>query len=314
MENFNLIKKEDPKKESILDKESKVSNLAKIRTLIKNTPNFKATLLSKLLDNSKMDKTLADNLSANRILEEELIAPNESYSGFTPSLPEGAKIIDVYGSQYLQKDGRMYHIRKFKGGFDLVDSTYDFMPRPDELYPSKRKLKYQKKYNVSDASTPINNDQFYKFNETEDNLDNWIIHNDMGKIRKNDKSGKDSTWWQKGEPYKGMVKRSLLDQPEGRHLFAKQSALEASIGKPLDQHSELIGDVIEKGNVENGGITITPTSEASLPNIEGLKSFTYNPITKSMERGIFHNPKTPKNKDKKENYKHHGWDYNNPEK
>ncbi|MCX6757359.1 MAG: hypothetical protein NTZ44_00535 [Candidatus Nomurabacteria bacterium] len=87
-----------------------------------------------------------------------------------------------------------------------------------------------------------------------------------------------------------MVKRSLLDQPEGRHLFAKQSALEASIGRPLDQHRELIGDIIKKGDIKDGGITLTPTSEADLPKIEGLKSFTYNPITKSMERGIFHNP------------------------
>lgn len=276
MENFNLGKKEDPKK---------ISNTEKVSNFVK------ASLLSKLLTNSKMDKTLADNLSANRILEEELIAPNKSYSGFTPSLPEGAKMIEVDGSHYLQKDGRMYYVREFKGGFDLVDSTYDFMPRPDELYPSKIKLKYQKKYNVSDTSTPINDHQFYKFDKTKDDLDNWIIHNDKGTIRKDKKSGKYNTWWRKGEPYKAMEARSLLDQPTtGRHLFAKQSALEDSIGRPLDEHRELLGDVIEKGNVQDGGITITPTSEADLPNIEGLKSFTYNPITKSMERGIFSNP------------------------
>ncbi len=313
MENFKPTTKEDPKKESILDKASKVTSLAKIRTLIKDIPNVKTTILSKLIDNSKMNKTLADNLYANRILEEELISHNVSFKGIEPELPKDSKLINIHGSQYLQKDGRMYYIRNFVGGFDLVDNTYDFMPHPDELYPSKRKLKYQKKYNVSDTSAPINDHQFYKFNETENNLDNWIIHNDMGKI-KNNRFNKDETWWLKGEPYKGMVKRSLLDQPGGRHLFAKQSALEASIGKPLDEHRELVGDIIKEGNVQNGGITVTPTSEASLSKIEGLKSFTYNPIAKSMERGIFHNPDVPKTKDEKEDYKHPGWNYDNPKK
>jgi len=313
MENFKPTNKEEPKKESILEKISEVANLDKIKTLIKNTPNVKTVLLSKLIDSSKLDKTLADNLYANRILEEELISPNVSFKGFEPELPKDNKLIDIDGSKFLQIDGRMYYIRQYKEGFDLVDNTYDFMPRPGEIYPSKRKLEYQKKYNVSDASTPISGNQFYKFNETEDNLDNWIIHNDMGKINKN-RSNKDETWWLKGEPYKGMVKRSLLDQPGGRHLFAKQSALEASIGRQLDEHRELIGDIIKKGDVENGGITLTPTSEADLPNIEGLKSLTYNPITKSMERGIFHNPNTPKTKDEKEDYKHPGWNYDNPKK
>ena len=293
MENFNPGKKEDPKKRS---------NIGKLSNFIK------ATVLSKLLDKSKLNTTLADNLYANRILEEERIAPNISFSEFTPSLPEGTKIINIHGSQYIQKDGRMYYIRNFVGGFDLVDNTYDFMPRPDELYPSKTKLKYQKKYNVSDKSIPIDDGQFYKFNETEDNLDNWIIHNDKGEIKKDDKSGKYNTWWRKGEPYKGMEARSLIkDKPEvGRHLFAKQSALEASIGRPLDEHRELIGDVIEQGNVQDGGITITPTAEGDLPKIKGLKSFTYNPITKSMERGIFHDPDKPEDKkDQNENLWRH---------
>lgn len=280
MENFS-----PKKKGSISDK---VSNFAK------------SIILSKLMGKSKMNKTLTDNLYANRILEEEQVAPNKSYSGFSPSLPEGSKIINVQGSQFLQKDGRMYYIREFKGGFDLVDNTYDFMPHPDELYPSKRKLKYQKKYNVSDASMPINVGQFYKFNETEDDLDNWIIHNDKGQI-KNGKHNQNKTWWLKGKPYKPMEERSLFDKPEGRHLFAKQSALETSIGRKLNQHRELIGDVIKEGSVEDGGITLTNTSEADLPNIEGLKSFTYNPITKSMDRGIFDNDKI--SKDKKDIYK-----------
>lgn len=280
MENFNLEKKNDPKKEPI---SNKVSNFVKTR------------LLSKLMNNSKLDETLADNLYANKILEEERIAPNKSYSGFTPSLPEGAKIIEISGAHYLQKDGRMYYVREFKGGFDLIDSTYDFMPRPGELYPSKEKLKYQKKYNVSDTSKPITDHQFYKFDKTEDNLDDWIIHNDMGTIRKDKRSGKDETWWLKGEPYKGMEERSLIkDKPAGRHLFAKQSALEASIGRPLDRHRELTGEIEERGDIKDGGITITPTSEADLSKIEELKSFTYNPITKSMERGIFYNPNKPK--------------------
>lgn len=275
MEKFNPEKKNEEKKEPVSNK----------------VPNFlKSTILSKLLNNSKLDKNLADNLYANRILEEELIAPNKFFSGFTPSLPEGAKVINIDGSHFVQIDGRMYYVREFKGGFDLVDNTYDFMPRPDELYPYKTKLKYQKKYNVSDTGAPINDKQFYKFDETKDDIDDWIIHNDMGQIKKS-RFGKDETWWLKGEPYKGMEKRSLInDKPEGRHLFAKQSALEDSIGRPLDQHRELIGDVIKKGDIEDGGITITPTTEADLPKIEGLKSVTYNPITKSMERGIFHDP------------------------
>lgn len=243
------------------------------------------------MKNSKLNKNLASNLYANRILEEERIAPNKFYKGFTPDLPEGAKIINVHGSHFAQIDGRMYYIRESENGFDLVDNTYNFMPRPDEVYPSKSKLKDQKKYNVSDAATPIADNQFYKFNQTKDDLDNWIIHNDMGQIKKTP-LGKNLTWWLKGEPYKGIERRDLVkDKPEGRHLFAKQSALEASIGKPLDQHRELRGDIINEANVQDGGITITPTSEADLTSIEGLKSLTYNPITKSMERGIFHNPK-----------------------
>jgi hypothetical protein len=317
VENFNPIKKEGPKKESILDKASKVVNLAKkiasLKPIIKDTPNVKTAILSKLIDNSKIDKTRADNLYANRILEEELIAPDKSFSGFTPTLPEGTKIIDVDGSHYANIGDKMYYIRKFKEGFDLVDNTRDFIP---DKYLSRREYKrrdfFQKKYGLSSTTEAIPQEEFYHYNESTDDLDNWIIHNDMGKINKN-KFNKDETWWRKGEPYKAMEARSLIkDKPAGRHLFAKQSALESSTGKPLDEHRELIGDVIEKGSVQDGGITITPTSEADLLNIEGLKSFTYNPITKSMERGIFHNPNTPKDKDKKEDYKHPGWDYNNP--
>lgn len=290
MENFNLGKKEEPKKKS---------NIGKVSSFIRSA------FLSKLMDNSKIDKNLANNLYANRILEEELIAPDKFYSGISPELPKGSKLIDIDGSLFIQKDGRMYYVRNFVGGFDLIDNTYDFMPRPGELYPSKTKLKYQKKYNVSDASTPISDHQFYKFNETKDNLDSWIIHNDKGRI-KNNKSNKSETWWRKGEPYKAMEARSLTkDSPEGRHLFAKQSALEESIGKPLDQHRELIGDVIKKGDVSDGGITITSTSEADLPKIKGLKSFTYNPITKSMERGIFHD--SSKLEDKKDQYENLEW-------
>lgn len=279
MENFNPGKRNEQKKEPV---SGKVSNFLKTK------------LLSKLMDKSKLDENLADNLYANKILEEERIAPNKSYSGFSPALPEGSKIIEIDGSHYLQKDGRMYYMREFEEGFDLVDNTYDFMPRPGELYPSKEKLKYQKKYNVSDTSTPINDHQFYKFNKTKDDLDDWIIHNDKGTIRK-DKTGKDNTWWLKGEPYKAMEERSLTkDKPIGRHLFAKQSALEASIGRPLDQHRELTGEIEERGSIKDGGITVTPTSETDLPKIEDLKSFTYNPITKSMEKGIFYDPNKPK--------------------
>ncbi len=318
MENFNLAKMEDPKKESILGKEPKVTNLSKftalLKPIIKDIPNVKTAILSKLIDNSKFDKTLANNLYANRILEEELIAPDKSFLEFTPSLPEGTKIIDVYGSNYVNIGDKMYYIRNFKGGFDLVDNTRDFIP---DKYLSPRENKrrgfFQKKYGLSITTESVPRREFYRYNESIGDLDNWIIHNDMGKINKN-RSNKDETWWVKGEPYKAMERRTLFDNPVGRHLFAKQSALESSIGKPLDEHRELIGDMIKEGNVQNGGITVTHTSEASLPNIEGLRSFTYNPITKSMERGIFHNPNKLKDKDKKEDYKHPGWDYNNPEK
>ncbi|MBS3923190.1 MAG: hypothetical protein KGZ37_08615 [Nitrosarchaeum sp.] len=279
MENFNLGKKNDQKKEPV---PNKVSNFVK------------GMFLSKLIDKSKMDKTLADNLYANRILEEELIAPNESFSGTTPSLPEGTKIINVWGSHFANIGDKMYYIRDFKTGFDLVDNTEDFIPNKYlERREYKRRAAFQKKYGLSATTEAVPQNEFYRYDESIDDLDNWIIHNDMGQIKK-DRNGKDRTWWLKGEPYKGMVKRSLLDKPVGRHLFAKQSALEDSIERPLDQHRELIGDVIKEGNVQNGGITMTPTSEADLPNIEGLKSFTYNPITKSMERGIFHSPNKPK--------------------
>ncbi|MFA6273727.1 MAG: hypothetical protein WC662_01045 [Candidatus Paceibacterota bacterium] len=305
MENFNLGKKEDPEKKP---------NIGKVSNFVK------AILLSKLLDKSKLNKTLANNLYANRILEEELIAPNKSFSGLTPSLPEGTKIIDSgYGSNYVNIGDKMYYIRQFKGGFDLVDNTKDFVPSWHHgRRENKRRVAFRKKHGLSLSTTteanPQNEKEFYHYDESISNLDNWIIHNDMGKIKKDYRSGKDRTWWLKGEPYKGVFRRSLLDQPAGRHLFAKQSALEASMGRPLDQHGELMGDIIEKGNVQDGGITITSTSEADLPNIEELKSFTYNPITKSMERGIFHNPNKLKNKDKKEDHKHPGWNYENPKK
>jgi hypothetical protein len=300
VENFNPIKKEDPKNES---NKGKISNF------------IKATLLSKLLNKSKINTTLVNNLYANRILEEELIAPNKSFSGFSPSLPEGTKIIDIDGSHYANIGDKMYYVREFKEGFDLVDNTRNFIP--DNGFPyrvNKRRTFFQKKYGLSTATEAMPQDEFYRFDESIDNLDNLIIHNDMGVIRK-DRFGQDRTWWQKGEPYKAMEARSLIkDKPAGRHLFVKQSELENSIGRPLDQHRELIGDVVTKGSVQDGGITVTPTTEADLSNIEGLKSFTYNPKTQSMERGIFHNPNTPKeDKDKKEDYKHPGWNYNNPE-
>lgn len=290
MENFNPGKKNEQKKEPV---SNKVSNFVK------------TILLSKLLNKSKIDETLANNLYANRILEEERVAPDKSFSGITPSLPEGAKMIEVWGSHYVNIGDKMYYLREFKTGFDLVDNTSDFIPvKYLPRSENKRRAAFQKKYGLSTTTEAIPHDEFYRYDESIGDLDDWIIHNDMGKIKKDDKSGKNSTWWLKGEPYKGMVKRSLLDQPAGRHLFAKQSALEASIGRPLDQHRELIGDIIKKGDIKDGGITLTPTSEADLPNIEGLKSFTYNPITKSMERGIFYNPNKPK--DEKDGYENLG--------
>jgi hypothetical protein len=284
MEGFKPQKNNGQKKESILNK---VSNFAK------------AVVLSKKLDNSKLDETLANNLYTNRILEEERIAPDKSFRGVTPSLPEGTKIIDVYGSYYANIGDKMYYIRKFKGGFDLVDNTRDFIP--DSHFGSRmnrRRFAFLKKHglSLSDATEAIPRKEFYHYDESISDLDNWIIHNDMGQIKKN-RFNKDETWWQKGEPYKAMEERSLIkDKPTGRHLFVKQSALEDSIGRPLDEHRELIGDVMRKGNVQDGGLTITPTSEADLSKIKDLKSFTYNPITKSMEKGIFHNPDEPKDK------------------
>ncbi|MEI8130262.1 MAG: hypothetical protein WCG55_02030 [bacterium] len=283
MENFNPANMDEPKKESTLRKIHKAA---------------KSMLVSKLLNSSTLDKNLADNLYANRILEEELVAPNKSSSGFTPSLPEGTQIIEINGAHYAHIGDRMYFIRQYESGFDLVDNTNDFIPTDHHgRRENKRRAAFQKKYGLSTTSEEAPRNDFYRYDESTDDVDNWIIHNDDGQIKKN-RLGKDATWWKKGEPYKGMEMRSLIkDAPHGRHLFAKQSALEASIGKPLDQHRELRGDVIQKEKIENGGLTITPTSEADLPNIEGLKSFTYNPLTKTMERGIFHNP--DKSKDKK---------------
>lgn len=280
MENFNPREVDEQKKESVLNK-------------IYNTA--KAVLVSKLLDNSKLDETLANNLYANRILEEERIAPNRFFSGITPALPEGTRIIDIHGAYFANIGDKMYYIRRYKGGFDLVDNTEDFVPREGfDRRENKRRSAFQKKYGLSTITEAIPRKEFYRYDETTDDLDNWIIHNDEGKINKNP-NGKNITWWLKGEPYKAMEARSLInDKPGGRHLFAKQSALEDSIGGPLDQHRELTGEIITKGSVENGGITITPTSEADLPNIKGLQSLTYNPITKSMERGIFYDPNKPK--------------------
>lgn len=315
MEGFNLFKNKKSKAESRL-------------------PSVKEVVLSKLVDNNKINKKLADNLYANRILEEELIAPNTSYQGLNPSLPEGAKIINRYGSNYANIGDKMYYIKEFNEGFDLVDNTDDFAPREDTYYSlrdKKRMADFQNKHGLSLSATTesVPREEFYYYDQHIGDLDNWIIHNDMGKIHKNRFTNKDQTWWLKGEPYKGVVSRSLFDQPEGRHLFAKQSALEFSIGRPLDQHMELRGSVIKKGDVVNGGITITPTSEESLSNIEGLRLFTYNLITKSMERGIYYNQNIEKAKDclvqeirdqfskmkdNKEDYRHPGWNYNNPDK
>lgn len=254
--------------------------------LAKNIPGPKTLALSKILDNSKLDTKLANNLYANRILEEELVGPNITFKGLSESLPEGSRMIDYHGSPYIQKDGRVYYAREFDKGFDLIDRTDDFMPRVGEKYPTKERIRLQKKYNVSNEAAPLSDKTFYKYNTDVENPDDWIIHNDKGSLKN------DNTWWRKSEPYKGMSKRSLLDEPTGRHLFANQSSLENAIGKPLDEHRELIGDIIKEGSLQRGGITITPTSEASLPNITGLKSFTYNPVTKSMERGIFSGQRT----------------------
>jgi hypothetical protein len=252
-----------------------------LRKGISTLPSPKTIALSKILDNSKLNTKLANNLYANRILEEELIAPNVSFKGLETNLPEGSRIINHAGSPFLQKDGRMYYIQEHDDRIRLLDNTDYFVPHPEDLYPSKSKLKDLKKYNISDKSDPIYDNQWYHFNQTTDPIDDWIIHNDLGGIKG------EKTWWKKSEPYKGMTNRSLFDQPEGRHIYAKQSALESSLGRPLNEHRELIGDIIKKGNVQRGGLTITPTGESLLPNVQGLKSFTYNPLTKSMERGIF---------------------------
>jgi hypothetical protein len=244
MENLSPMKKEE------LDKKLNMSTVS----------NFiRSALISKILNKTNINEELATRLYANRIIEEELLGHNKSFRGFTPELPKGSKLINVRDAQYVQINGRMYYVRTFGKGFDLVDNTYDFMPSPDELYPSKQKIKYQKAFNVSDTSEPIDTNQFYTYDENKEPLDNWIIHNDLGSIKDNLHTGEVQTWWLKGEPYKAMTDRSLFDKPYGRHLFARQSALEDSIGRPLDQHQELRGEVVLNGYVNDGGITITPT-------------------------------------------------------
>jgi hypothetical protein len=257
-------------------------------------PGPKTFVASKMLNSSKINNKLARNIYNNRILEEELVAPNVQFRGFSKKeLPDG-KLHSIADGDFMNVNGRMYWINEGKylngdEGYTLADNTYDFMPRPDELYPSKYKSKWQKKYNVSDANpNTVGRYDSNRYDQTYTYPDDWIIHNDKGQL-----TG-DSTWWLKSRPYKAMEQRSLLnDTPSGRHIFAKQSALESFLGKPLDQHRELIGDIIKEGSVPRGGITITPTTEGSLPMIEGVNSFTYNPITESMERGIFVNPKNP---------------------
>jgi hypothetical protein len=260
--------------------------------IINKTSNLiRAKALSALMKNSTLDENRANNLYANRILEEERVAPDKSFRELIPPLPEDTQIVYLYGTPYAHIGDKMYYIKHRKNGFNLADNTSDFIPHVPQ---DKRKAELQKKYGLSDATEAVFDGTIYHFDESISDLDDWIIHNDMGQIRKNERAGEYQTWWKKGEPYKGMEKRSLIkDEPRGRHLFAKQSALEDSIGKPLDQHRELRGDVIRKGKIEAGGITITPTSEADLPKIEGLKTITYNPLTKSMERGIFDNPEKP---------------------
>ncbi|MCX6757358.1 MAG: hypothetical protein NTZ44_00530 [Candidatus Nomurabacteria bacterium] len=170
MENFNPAKKNDPKKEPM---SRKVSNFVK------------ATLLSKLLNNSKIDETLANNLYANRILEEERIAPNKSFSGLTPSLPEGTNIIDVWGSHFANIGDKMYYIREFKKGFDLIDNTKDFIPEKWlSRRENKRRADLQKKYGLSATTEAIPQNEFYRYDESIGDLDDWIIHNDKGQIKK----------------------------------------------------------------------------------------------------------------------------------
>ena len=139
MENFNPTKNEDLKKEP---NKGKVSNF------------IKATLLSKLLNKSKINTTLAGNLYANRILEEELIAPDKSFSEFTPSLPKGTKIIDVDGSHYANIGDKMYYVREFKEGFDLVDNTKDFIPHK---YLERREYKRRAAFQKNMVFLPIQN-------------------------------------------------------------------------------------------------------------------------------------------------------------
>lgn len=246
-------------------------------------PKIRTASLATMLNKSKLNTQLADNLYANRILEEELVAPNKSFEGFTPDLPDG-DLITYKGENFLKKDGKMYFPMEYgKGSIRFADVTDQFAPRVDQLYPSKSKLQLQKKFGLSRAepNEAAWTNQFFKPNRTVDDVDDWIIHNDFGKIPGN------QTWWQKSQPYKAAAQRSLFDKPVGRHLFAKQSALESAVGRPLDTHRELMGNVIIEGDLPANSITITPTTEAALPGIQGLQSFNYNPITKSFERGIF---------------------------
>ena len=269
-----------------------ISGLGKLKS------NATSAIFTRMLDNSKLNKELAGNLYVNRILEEELVGADSKFKGIQPSLPEGSRTLDIHGSPYVQSNGRIYYVGEHtrpewatgtgqaEQGFDLIDNTYDFMPKPGDKYPFKSQIRNQKKYGVSDKSPSLGEGPSYTYEGTTGKIDDWIIHNDKGAIKG------DATWWLKGEPYKGMEQRKLLDPvvPGGRHVFAKQSSLESALGKPLDEHRELLGDVVKKGEVQKGGITITPTNEEFLQKIKDLKIFTHNPITQSLERKINFTP------------------------
>jgi len=281
-------------------KKAAVSNVDNIKNIGKNVkeiqqiPNsIRSFVASKVLDNAKVNPKQLKNLYNNRILDEQLIAPNVQSKGIT-DLPDAVVTPD---QNFLNIGGRMYYNSQSNLGARLIDNTKNFIPKvTDSRSTIKYKNKMNKLYDINENAPSLYDGQYFKHNFTSQPIDDFIIHNDRGNINDQMKTSLNQrTWWQKSTPYRGMAPASPLSRDVfGRHLYARQSALEASIGRPLNTNRELIGDVVREGKLDRNNITITPTKESDLYNIEGLEQLTMNPVTGVLERGIFTNSPTRK--------------------
>jgi hypothetical protein len=261
---------------------------------VNKLPNYaRALATSKYLDNVKVNPTKAKNLYNNKILDEQLIAPNIQSKGLI-DFPDGG--VFSPDQNLFNIGGRMYFNSQGATRTELIDNTKDFIHKlNDSKSTIKRKNKFNTLYNIDEDAPSLYDGQFFKHNFTSQPIDDWIIHNDKGNISASDPAryGSDqNTWWNKSKVFGSTDYKTPFRRVLGRHIYAPQSGLEASIGRPLNTNRMLMGDVIREGKLDPNNITITPTKESDLYSIAGAEQLTMNPVTGVLERGIFTNSPT----------------------